>query len=197
VIHHSLTKSGTAKAFSNYHVKSNGWPGIGYHFVIEKDGDVVWCNDLGTRSYHVGNSNIFSVGICVVGDFRTQTPTEEQIESLLTLSKSLMEDLNISSDFIKGHSEMKGYTWKSCPVIDMDDLRDKIKQYIIGGEIPIIIENPGVPELPDNTTYIVKRGDTLWRIAEDYANSSVRELLLLNPGINPRRVPVGTELKIK
>ena len=197
IVHHSLTKSGTAKAFSNYHVETNGWPGIGYHFVIEKDGDIVWCNSLETKSYHVGNSNGFCVGICLVGDFRSEEPTEEQMKSLFKLSKALMEDLDITSEFVKGHSEMDGYAWKACPVIDMDDLRTKVKDYNEGGELPTFIENTGITELPKNTTYIVKRGDTLWKIAEDYANMTVRELLLLNPGINPRNVKMGQEIRIK
>jgi LysM repeat protein len=197
IVHHSLTKSGSAKAFSNYHVKSNGWPGIGYHFVIEKDGDIVWCNDLETKSYHVGNSNGFCVGICLIGDFRSEEPTNEQLESLFKLSKALMEDLNITSEFVKGHSEMPGYSTKACPVIGMDDLRTKIKEYNEGGELPTFIENTGVPELPKNTYHTVVRGDTLWNIAEDHGNMTVRELLLLNPSINPRKITLGQEIRIK
>ncbi|NGP46921.1 N-acetylmuramoyl-L-alanine amidase, partial [Bacillaceae bacterium SIJ1] len=30
-IHHSLTLSGSAEAFANYHVNTHDWPGIGYH----------------------------------------------------------------------------------------------------------------------------------------------------------------------
>ena len=71
-VHHSLTSSGSAESFARYHVKHNGWPGIGYHFVIEKDGTVKWCNDLEIKCYHVGNSNRMSIGICLVGDFREQ-----------------------------------------------------------------------------------------------------------------------------
>jgi LysM repeat protein len=137
------------------------------------------------------------MGMCLVGDFRSEEPTDEQMESLFKLSKALMEDLNISVENVKGHSEMKGYDWKPCPVIDMVDLRTKVKEYNEGGELPTFIENPGVPELPKNTTYTVKRGDTLWKIAEEHANISVKELLLLNPGINPRKVKMGTELIIK
>ena len=197
IIHHSLTKSGTAKAFSNYHVETHGWPGIGYHFVIEKDGDIVWCNDLETKSYHVGNSNGFCVGICLIGDFRSEEPTDEQMQSLFKLSKALMVDLNISSDFVKWHSEMPGYKTKACPVIGMDDLRIKIKEYNDSGDLPDFIENPGVPELPKNTYHIVVRGDTLWKIAEDIGNITVRELLLLNPGMNPKRIKIGQEIRIK
>ncbi|NGP43846.1 hypothetical protein G4V62_02355 [Bacillaceae bacterium SIJ1] len=30
-IHHSLTASGSARSFAKYHVRTNDWPGIGYH----------------------------------------------------------------------------------------------------------------------------------------------------------------------
>lgn len=197
IIHHSLTKIGTAKAFSNYHVQTNKWPGIGYHFVIEKDGDIIWCNDLTAKSYHVGNSNKFCLGICLVGDFRTQEPTAAQLESTYNLTYFLMDELNIKAEFVKGHSEMPGYDWKPCPVISMDDLRKKIQEFKQLGILPDKIENPGVSDIPDNSTYIVKRGDTLWQIAEERSNSTVKELLLMNPGINPRRIRMGQELKIK
>jgi LysM repeat protein len=133
----------------------------------------------------------------LIGDFRSEEPTNEQLESLFKLSKALMEDLNITSEFVKGHSEMPGYSTKACPVIGMDDLRTKIKEYNEGGELPTFIENTGVPELPKNTYHTVVRGDTLWNIAEDYGNMTVRELLLLNPSINPRKITLGQEIRIK
>ncbi|MFS1519454.1 peptidoglycan recognition family protein [Bacillus sp. SCS-151] len=67
-MHHSLTKEGSAEAFANYHVSTHNWPGIGYHFVILKDGTIVWCHNPGVMSYHVGDSNKHAIGICLVGD---------------------------------------------------------------------------------------------------------------------------------
>ncbi|WP_209123684.1 hypothetical protein [Alkalihalobacillus sp. BA299] len=42
----SATKTGSADAFARYHVNSLGWPGIGYHYVVDKEGSISWCHDL-------------------------------------------------------------------------------------------------------------------------------------------------------
>lgn len=132
-IHHSLTKSGSAESFARYHVKENGWPGIGYHFVIEKNGDVKWCNNLEIKSYHVGNSNKFAVGICLVGDYREQLLSDAQLTPLLKLLKFLIRELDLSYRDVLGHNEFNGYEWRSCPCINMEALRDSIvaKQAVV------------------------------------------------------------------
>lgn len=116
-IHHSLTTDGSSAAFANYHVGSLGWPGVAYHFVIRKDGTVEWNHNPGVLSYHVGNSNKQAVGICVVGDFRTQEPTEEQKRSLYALHNALKKDLP-NYKHSRGHNEFPGYAWKACPEFD-------------------------------------------------------------------------------
>ena len=69
VIHHSATTSGSAAAYANFHteptdyqdvivngetVRKNfggrGWPGIGYHYVIDKDGTVIGIHNSLTNS---------------------------------------------------------------------------------------------------------------------------------------------------
>ncbi|OLO40716.1 hypothetical protein BTR23_04375 [Alkalihalophilus pseudofirmus] len=125
-IHHSATTSGSAEAFARYHVNSLGWPGIGYHYVVDRDGSISWCHDLEIVSYHVGNSNGMSVGICMVGDFRTQTPTSQQREAALDLTQYLMSELNISVDNVWGHIEFPGYSWKPCPSISMSQFRSQL-----------------------------------------------------------------------
>ncbi|SMD44566.1 Negative regulator of beta-lactamase expression [Aquiflexum balticum DSM 16537] len=127
-IHHSLTKSGSAEAFARYHVATNNWPGLGYHFVIEKDGIMKWCNEIEKSTYHVGNSNRFSVGICLTGDFRTEKPTDLQWKSLNTLTKWLMRELSIEPENVFGHSEFSGYASKQCPCLDMDKIRLSLKE---------------------------------------------------------------------
>jgi len=127
-VHHSLTSSGSAESFARYHVQNNGWPGIGYHFVIEKDGKIKWCHDVQKRSYHVGNSNTKSVGVCMVGDFRNSEPTTQQQTSLHKLLRWLMQELNVPVENVQGHSEFPKYEWKACPCIDMDALRGSLKR---------------------------------------------------------------------
>lgn len=116
-IHHSLTKQGSSAAFANHHVLVNKWPEVAYHFVILKDGTIEWNHDLGVLSYHVGNSNKFAVGICLVGDFRTEEPTEEQKKSLYLLNEALKKDLP-NYKRTRGHDEFPGYSWKACPEFD-------------------------------------------------------------------------------
>lgn len=134
-VHHSLTKQGSAESYARYHVQNSNWPGIGYHFVIEKDGTIKWCHDPEVKSYHVGKSNGFSVGVCLTGDFRTQEPTSEQETSLYRLLKALMSELNIQADNVWGHNEFSGYSWKACPEIDMNALRQQLLKRKLNGQL--------------------------------------------------------------
>jgi len=117
-IHHSLTLTGSAESYANYHVNTHGWPGIGYHFVIEKNGEIKWCNDLDNISYHIGNSNGFAVGICLTGDFRSQKLTAAQEASLRWLCNVYLPTKIPKLKNIKGHNQYPGYALKQCPVFD-------------------------------------------------------------------------------
>jgi LysM repeat protein len=191
-IHHSLTKTGSAEAFARYHVSHSNWPGIGYHFVVEKDGTIKWCNNLQAKSYHVGNSNRKAVGICLTGDFRLEHPTTKQYNSALKLVKSLMLDLDIQIDNVNGHSEFPDYGWKECPVIDMDAFRDETKRLNNRTGNIIAVDNTEKGDF-----YIIKRGDTFWSITNKFPNLSIDDLKRLNPEIDPRRIKVGQKIRIK
>ncbi|ATF11639.1 N-acetylmuramoyl-L-alanine amidase [Brevibacillus brevis X23] len=128
-MHHSATKSGSPEAFASYHVVTNGWPGIAYHFVIQKDGVIYWCNDPETISYHVGNSNRHALGICLVGDFRTQQPTAAQLDAANRLIQHLQVQIP-SMKQVLGHQEYPGYAWKNCPAFPMGKFRSDYSQYL-------------------------------------------------------------------
>lgn len=117
IVHHSLTKTGSAEAYARYHVDTLGWPGIGYHFVIEQDGTIKQNHSIGVMSYHVGNHNKYCVGICLTGDFRTQEPTTAQKNSLRQLVSYLQRNYP-QLKTVKGHSDLRGYEWKECPCFD-------------------------------------------------------------------------------
>jgi N-acetylmuramoyl-L-alanine amidase len=148
VIHHSLTKQGlagsNAEAYFRHHVVTNNWSIGGYPYVIEPDGMIKWCADLDVVTPHVGDSNRESLGICLSGDFRHEEPTTAQYESLMWLINHLLDELPNDDIKIKGHSEMPGYSWKECPVISMDQVRNDVANW------RVILDRVGYLEsLPD------------------------------------------------
>jgi hypothetical protein len=168
-IHHSLTKTGSAGSFARYHVRQNDWPGIGYHFVIEKDGTVKWCNDLTVKSYHIGRANNSAIGICLVGDFRTEMLEDRQLSPLMKLLRFLLLEFSLSPEDVLGHNEFPDYSWKTCPCIDMQAVRDNIagKQIILDktgftGELEQLL----TPEISfDPNQLITKPGESVMAAA--------------------------------
>ncbi len=93
VIHHvgsGITPDPTPEQTAKFHMEANGWPGIGYHWVISRNGDIYMTNPMTVMSYHVAGRNKECVGILLNGNFiRGRTPTQEQIESLTKLLRWL------------------------------------------------------------------------------------------------------------
>ena len=85
VIHHTVSHDVSAKTIDQWH-KERGWDGIGYHFVIRKDGTVEEGRSLSKQGAHAKGRNKF-VGIVLTGydEF-----TNLQIKSL----KKLLRQLN-------------------------------------------------------------------------------------------------------
>lgn len=92
LIHHSVTKhEATADDVALLH-KARGWGGIGYHFVITKDGVVHYVGDISTARAHVENKNEKFIGICMIGDFTKHLPSDEQIMSAHDLVKFFLTE---------------------------------------------------------------------------------------------------------
>jgi N-acetylmuramoyl-L-alanine amidase len=113
VIHHSGTRTGTPEEFARYHVQHCGWPGIGYHFVIGKEGEVWKVNDLTTVSFHAKGVNSDGVGICLVGNFSAEKPALAQLTSLRWLIGRLQAELQ-PVPYVVLHRDIKG-SKTSCP----------------------------------------------------------------------------------
>ncbi len=122
VIHHSASDSGNATSIGKYHKNNRGWVnGLGYDFVIgngngSRDGQI----EVGNRwnrqidGAHAGNTeyNKYGIGICLVGNFENDYPTNPQISSLLYLINYLQERCNIHKDKIIVH---KTFRETACP----------------------------------------------------------------------------------
>jgi len=109
VIHHSGTAEGDAFSFAKYHVEARNWPGIGYDYVISKNGTIYKVNNLTTVNYHVGNANRESVGVCLVGNFEAEDPTDKQYLALSELAIVLCQEYKLE---VKKHGDLMNTT---CP----------------------------------------------------------------------------------
>jgi N-acetylmuramoyl-L-alanine amidase len=166
-IHHSLTKEGSAEAYARYHVGTLGWPGPGYTFVIEKDGTIKQINEITWLTYHVGNSNRWALGICLTGDFRTQKPTNEQLDSLEWLLNYLTNGPLRHGGFkgIRGHSEFPGYSWKACPVFDYKEVVRRLEKVNgFDGTLRPGMKGPAVTSLQEA---LINVGEQLPRFGAD------------------------------
>lgn len=116
IIHHSATSSGDVQSFHRYHIDNNGWYGVGYHYVILKDGTVQQGRPLDVQGAHAGGNNADSIGICLVGNFETEQPTAAQYQALADLI-SFVESLLGRSLSIQLHSDVNN---TACPGKNFD-----------------------------------------------------------------------------
>ncbi|MBZ4369940.1 N-acetylmuramoyl-L-alanine amidase, partial [Mycobacterium tuberculosis] len=55
---------------------------VGYHYVIEKSGNLLTARRESEIGAHTIGQNESSIGICLVGNFDVETPTQQQIATL-------------------------------------------------------------------------------------------------------------------
>lgn len=93
----------------NWHLEK-GWAGVGYHYYINKEGEVYKGRSLNAKGSHCRGQNKDSIGICFGGkkDFK-----EKQFVSGATLIQYLMDKYHIHPDKVLPHNFYdKG---KTCP----------------------------------------------------------------------------------
>ena len=118
IIHHSLTAdSGTVSwsAIREYHIKTNGWKDIGYHYGIELVGpyyEVLIGRPTDVAGAHCMGRNGDSVGICFVGNFDLAPPPDAMMKRAVVVLSPIINQLKIPSERIEPHS---GYSSKTCP----------------------------------------------------------------------------------
>jgi len=116
IIHHTATDRDTTtfEAVDKHH-KSLGWGGIGYHKFITAGG---WLHE-GRREDAVGahckdgEMNFKSLGICLTGNFQTEHPAADQLNTLQKIVRELQEKYQIPNENILGHREVPSAT--ACP----------------------------------------------------------------------------------
>lgn len=123
IVHCSATRSSQdigAAEIDKWHRKQ-GWDGIGYHFVIRRNGKIEKGRPLEVTGAHCKGQNKNSIGICLVGgidaDGKPQNNfTDTQFQSLRKLVTDLKN--NFPQATIHGHNEFAN---KACPCFDVKE----------------------------------------------------------------------------
>jgi len=99
--------------------KDKGWKGIGYHYVVRRDGTVEPGRPLEAIGSHVVGHNAHSIGVCYEGGLdalgqKADTRTPEQRQTLRTLLEELHKQFPRA--LIVGHHDLNPQ--KDCPCFD-------------------------------------------------------------------------------
>ena len=121
ILHHSAGKTGTVESIHKYHRDIRGWVGIGYNFIVYKDGTVHEGRGLDYTGAHCSGYNSKSIGVCCIGDFTKEYMTREQYYALAELIKYLKGIYPKAT--VKGHREFSN---TACPgtYFPLEEMKD-------------------------------------------------------------------------
>jgi N-acetylmuramoyl-L-alanine amidase len=139
IIHHSLTKDQTVndwKAIRRYHIETNGWNDIGYHYGIENVGGKIVIQKGRVENVvgaHCKGMNDKSIGVCVVGNYDLAEPAEWALKVLTGLCTDICKRYGLMPEDIETHHKYASY--KTCPgaKFPMMKLRQMVARKLGGG----------------------------------------------------------------
>ncbi len=150
-IHHTVTPATSDPAtrirgIQSYHMDSNGWCDIGYHFLVSLDGRMWEGRPLAQLGTHVGSNNTGNIGISYIGcfqssgcnDWRPFTPPDAMIEAGATLVREMSRiyGITVNATNVKGHRDHSGAT-TSCPGDNLHALLPEIRERASGPSGPV------------------------------------------------------------
>jgi len=105
-----------ARTIDNWH-KARWSTGLGYHFLIDKEGTLIQGRDLRVSPAAQRGHNVGTIAICLHGLIKSKF-TQAQLDTLKALCIRL-NDLYDSNVTFHGHREVAA---KECPVIDYKNI---------------------------------------------------------------------------
>ena len=116
VIHHTGNPTDDDLSATEIHAshKAQGWSGIGYHYVVRKDGSIEEGRPHWTIGAHAVGDNGHTIGIHLCGNFEIGQPTSKQIEAAAMLLANVCDDygLPIDAAHVVGHRDLDS---TACP----------------------------------------------------------------------------------
>jgi hypothetical protein len=115
IIHHAafyqFDDLSTVREIDRLHRDDRGWADIAYHYLIGLGGTIYEGRPLNVRGTHTAGYNTGTVGICFLGNFVTDYPSEAAIRATLALVQWLAAELSLTH--LAGHIDFNPTT--ECP----------------------------------------------------------------------------------
>lgn len=106
VVHHTARPlTDGPPEIQRLHMDQKGYADIGYHFIIDENGQIYEGRSINVRGAHTGGHNTGTVGAAFMGNFEEMTPTDAQIESFKNLARGLKNDFKITH--LAGHRDFQ------------------------------------------------------------------------------------------
>jgi len=134
------------RAIQDLHQFVRGWSDIGYHFVVDKAGNIYQGRPETVIGAHVLNNNKGNIGVCVLGCYHPPELycgdwlTDATTNSLIALYAWISGEYNYDPNVLKGHRDYP-YNETSCPGNNVYEelywFREEIKRYMDLGGPPL------------------------------------------------------------
>jgi hypothetical protein len=111
VCHHPAHPTWGIMEIHNYHKNSKGWAGIGYNYLICKDGRIQEGRGKNVGA-HCSGRNSDTLGVCFQGDFDKQHMTDAQVKAGGWLIAKLIKEHGLQINDVLGHRDLAA---TACP----------------------------------------------------------------------------------
>ncbi|GIN60546.1 hypothetical protein J27TS8_05390 [Robertmurraya siralis] len=111
VCHHPAHPTWGIMEIHNYHKNSKGWAGIGYNYLICKNGRIQEGRGKNVGA-HCSGRNSDTLGVCFQGDFDKQQMTDAQVKAGGWLIAKLIKEHGLQINDVLGHRDLAA---TACP----------------------------------------------------------------------------------
>ncbi len=164
VVHHTAVAVGgddrsgveRVRAIYQYHANNRGWGDVGYHYLIDEDGQIYEGKAGGEYvvAGHAYCNNVNTIGIALLGNFEVEKPGQAQMKALQWLLDDLGDtydvDLNDNATYhgemfsspIVGHGDLLS---TSCPGFYVAKTLSQVRTNVESGDLDASISFPKKP----------------------------------------------------
>ena len=127
VLHHAEATSCTAEDIHGWHI-CRGYSGIGYHYFINKKGEIYKGRPDNVIGAHAKGYNSTSIGICFEGRYNKEIMPQAQLQAGKELVEYLKQKYNITK--VKRHKDLMA---TDCPgnLFPFEEIAGKEKENLV------------------------------------------------------------------